>query len=170
MTKFTYKRLQGFLAFLSLFVLASSFYFQYVKGLSRCALCLMQRFCVLLLFMICFIGVNTHRLKRGKIIAGLQILIAGSGLFFAGRQLWLQSLPAGQAPSCMPDLEIVIRYFPWRDVLRSLIWGTGDCAEVSWQWLGLSMPAWSALYFLFIVIVAIPLFWILRRQITHSLP
>lgn len=165
MTKLTYKRWQILLTFLSFFVLASSFYFQYVKGLPPCPLCLMQRLCVSLLFMICFIGINIRSLKGGKVVACLQFIVAGCGLFFASRQLWLQSLPVGQAPSCMPGLDVLIRYFPWKDVMHSLLWGTGDCAEISWQWLGLSMPAWAALFFAFLLIVAIPVFWILRRQL-----
>nr|WP_232220768.1 disulfide bond formation protein B [Legionella tunisiensis] len=38
--------------------------------------------------------------------------------------------------------------------------GGRDCAEVNWTWLGLSMPAWSAFYFLFTLVAAI---FIIRR-------
>ncbi len=164
MTKFTYRRWQILLTFVSFFVLASSLYLQFVQGLQPCPLCLMQRLCVILLFLICFIGVTVRSRRAGKIVAGAQFFVAAWGLFFAGRQLWLQSLPAGQAPSCMPELDVLIHYFPWRDVLRSLFWGTGNCAEISWQWLGLSMPAWAGLYFLFLFIASIYTFWVLSKQ------
>lgn len=159
MSKFVYKRWQVLLTFLSLFVLASSLYFQYVKELQPCPLCLMQRLCVLLLFIFCFIGVYVRSLSGRKAVVCLQFFIAAGGLFFASRQLWLQSFPVGQIPSCMPSFDVLIRYFPWQDVLRTLLWGTGECADSSWQWLGLSMPVWSALYFLFILLAAIPVFW-----------
>lgn len=165
MSIYTYKRWQILLTFLSLFVLASSFYFQYVKGLQPCPLCLMQRLCVFLLFMFCFMGVAVRSLKAGKVIAWLQFFTAAGGLFFAGRQLWLQSLPAGQMPSCMPGIDVLIRYFPWKDVFRTLLWGTGECADNSWQWLGLSMPAWSALYFLFLLLASVVLYHFLRHQL-----
>ncbi len=168
MTKLTYRRWQILLTFVSFFVFASSLYLQYMKGLQPCPLCLMQRFCVLILFMICFIGVTVNRRTAGKIVAGGQFFVAACGLFFAGRQLWLQALPVGHAPSCMPELDVLIRYFPWRDVLRSLLWGTGNCAEISWRWLGLSMPAWSALYFLFLLIAAIYVFWGLKQPVTGT--
>ncbi|MBA2652411.1 MAG: disulfide bond formation protein B [Tatlockia sp.] len=164
MTKIAYQRWQLLLTFFSFIVLAASFYFQYVKGLQPCPLCLMQRFCVLLLFGICFSGTAIRSLKAGKIIAGLQFLVAAGGLYFASRQLWLQSLPAGQSPSCLPELEVLIRYFPLQDVLHALFWGTKECGEVSWRWLGLSMPAWVALYFLIMLLSAIPIFWVLRKQ------
>lgn len=165
MTKITYKRLQLLLTFISFVILASSFYFEYAKGLRPCPLCIMQRICAFLLFLICFMGSVVRSLKAGLWIASLQFFVAASGLFFAGRQLWLQSLPSGQAPACMPELDVMFRYFPWRDVLNSLFWGTGDCAEVNWQWFGLAMPAWAALYFLGMLIVAIPIFFLLRKQL-----
>jgi protein dithiol:quinone oxidoreductase len=164
MNKFAYRRWQGFLTLLTLFVLGSSLYFQYHQGMQPCPLCLMQRFCVLLLFLFCFIGVYVSTIRAGKILACLQLLVAAGGLFFAGRQLWLQTLPAGETPACMPGLDVLIRFFPWQDVARALFWGTGECAENSWRLLGLSMPAWAALYFLFMLIAAIVVFWILQKN------
>lgn len=167
MKKITYKRWQILLTFLSLFILASSFYFQYIKGLQPCPLCLMQRLCVFLLFLTCFMGVYVKSLRGGKWLTVFQMFFAVGGLFFASRQLWLQSLPIGQTPACLPDFSVLMRYFPWSDVLHAFLWGTGDCAEVSWQWLGLSMPAWAALYFLFMFIAAVFIFWNLRNYLLH---
>lgn len=163
MTKIIYRRLQILLCFLSLIVLSSSFYFQYIKELEPCPLCLMQRLAVFFLFTLCFVGIGINSQRRGKSLAVLQFIFAAAGLFFASRQLWLQSLPLGQVPACMPGLDILIHYFPWKDVLKTLLWGDGDCAKVTWEWLGLSMPAWSALYFLVMLIVAIVLHWSLTR-------
>ena len=164
MTIVAYKRWQILLTFLALLVLASSFYFQYVKQLEPCPLCLMQRLCVFLLFMVCFIGVTLRSLKAAKRVVFLQFVFAGLGLFFAFRQLWLQSLPLGQTPACMPGLEVLIHYFPWQEVLRSLFWGTGECAKESWRWLGLTMPAWTAVIFLFYLLAALFVFILLRNQ------
>ncbi|WED42497.1 disulfide bond formation protein B [Legionella cardiaca] len=164
MNKLTYKRWQIMLVLISLIVLVSSFYFQYVKGLQPCPLCLMQRFCVFLLLIIGLIGLCSNYLKTGKILAILQILGAAGGVFFAVRQLWLQSLPSGQAPACMPELEVLIHYFPWKDVLHALFWGAGDCAEVTWKWLGLTMPAWSALYFLFMFLTGLLIYLRLGKE------
>jgi disulfide bond formation protein DsbB len=154
MNKVTYRKGQILLAGLSLFILACSFYLQYIKGLQPCPLCFMQRLFVFLLFTLSLIGIAVEKIKLRSIVAVLQIIFALGGLFFAGRQLWLQALPVGQAPACMPDLGVLVRYFPWRDLLYALFWGAGDCAEINWSWLGLSMPAWSAFYFLFMLIAA----------------
>ncbi|WP_028388240.1 disulfide bond formation protein B [Legionella fairfieldensis] len=148
MTKLTYKYGQIFLAFVSCIVFLCSLYFQYVQHMQPCPLCLMQRLMVFLLLVFYLLGAYVNNLRSRKIIIVSQGIIALGGVFFATRQMWLQSLPANQTPACMPGLEVLIQYFPWQDVLRTLLWGTEDCAEISWQWLGLSMPAWSTLYFL----------------------
>ena len=167
MINFNHKFCQIALTLMSLIVLVSSLYFQYVETMEPCPLCLMQRFCVLSLFIFCFLSAVIRHLKIEKLLTCLQVFFAASGLFFAVRQLWLQSLPTDQAPACMPGLDVLIHYFPWQDVLRSLIWGSGDCAEVSWQWLGLTMPAWSALYFLAVLLTSIAIFCFLPKQLSR---
>lgn len=158
MNKLTYRQAYILLTGLSFFILACSFYFQYVQGLQPCPLCLMQRFCVFLLSLVCLLGIYTHQVNLRKILVVLLIIVSFGGLFFAVRQLWLQSLPPDQVPACLPELDVLIHYFSWHDVLHALFWGTGNCAEVSWSLLGLSMPAWSAFYFLFMLAVAIFIF------------
>lgn len=143
-----YRFWQFLLLAVTMFVLMASFYFQYTKGMQPCPLCIMQRFSVMILLalgmMALFIGKN----RPARLIAAFFMIIALAGLYFASRQLWLQSLPDNQIPACLPGLDVLIRYFPWQDIVHALIWGAGDCAEVSWQWLGLPMAAWSALYFI----------------------
>lgn len=149
MSKRTYRLLQSTLFMLSVFILMASFYFQYVVGLRPCPLCMMQRIVVFFLFMFCLMGMCLSTIARGKFVGICQLFFSACGLLFATRQMWLQSLSEDQVPTCLPDLDILFRYFPWRDVVHALLWGAGDCAEVSWQWLGLTMPGWAALYFLF---------------------
>jgi len=165
MTKRHYRNIQSLLLLFTLLVLVASFYFQYFKGLQPCPLCLMQRFCIFMLLMFGLMGLNLTSMKRGRIVSFLQSFFAVAGLFFAGRQLWLQSLPADQTPACMPGLDVLIHYFPWQDVVRALVWGAGDCAEVNWQWLGLSMPAWAACYFVIMLIASVFVFCSLGRSL-----
>ena len=117
----------------------------------------MQRICVFILLGI--MGLTLGTLQKARLVSLLQVLVASAGLFFALRQLWLQSLPPGAAPACMPGLNILIHYFPWQDVARALLWGTGDCAETTWVLLGLSMAGWAALYFAFMVVSGLFLFF-----------
>lgn len=165
MSKRTHRFAQIFLLFLSLMVVSASFYFEYHLQMEPCPLCIMQRVCAILIFMFCLMGICVSTVFRARVISLIQILIAGAGIYFAGRQLWLQSLPPEQTPACMPGLDIMMKYFPWQDVARALFWGAGDCAQLKWQWLGLSMPAWALLYFIFLFLISTFLFVLLRRTL-----
>lgn len=149
-----YRLWQFFLFTVTLCVLFASFYFQFVKDLQPCPLCIMQRICVIAALSLFILGAILGRRRGTGTLIILQIIIAVAGLYFASRQLWLQSLPPDELPACLPGLDVLIRYFPWQDVLHALIWGAADCGEVHWQWLGLTMPAWCAIYFTSILIAA----------------
>ncbi|MBA2648268.1 MAG: disulfide bond formation protein B [Legionella sp.] len=151
MTKSTYKMIQLLLSLVTLFVLLSSLYYQYIEKMNPCPLCLMQRLCVILLLFIFFMGLITY--KRIKLLSILQILMSCAGLYFSIRHLWLQSLPIGEAPACMPGLDTLIRYFPWQTVAHALFWGASDCAEETSKILGMTMPAWATLYFFGMLVV-----------------
>ncbi|KTD49739.1 disulfide bond formation protein DsbB [Legionella quinlivanii] len=165
MTLINPKRLQYVLVLISLLVFGASLYFQYIKGMEPCPLCIMQRICVLIIVCIGIAMLFIKAILRVQKMQLLQIVFAGAGLFFAGRQLWLQSLPADQVPACLPGLDVMVKYFPLKDVMHALFWGSGDCAEVNWQWLGLSMPAWSALYFLFIIIGSMIIYYLNEKSL-----
>jgi disulfide bond formation protein DsbB len=162
MRKNTEKNIMYLMILITIFVLAASYFFEYVKGLHPCPLCLMQRLCISILLVLTGLILVSRRRFRGLLIS--DCLFAGAGLFFAGRQLWLQSLPTGQAPACMPGLDVLIQYFPWQAVAKALFWGSGDCAEVSWTFMGISMPGWSAIYFLVMLALSIRLLKSMRTM------
>lgn len=148
MSRSLYRFWQCLLAVLSVLVLMASFYFQYVRGLSPCPLCLMQRYSVMILMMLCWMRFYLNDSAGARRVRVMQWIISLSGLYFAGRQMWLQSLPPASVPACMPDLSTLMRYFPWQDSLRALFLGAGECSHVDWHAFGLTMPQWSALYFI----------------------
>jgi disulfide bond formation protein DsbB len=139
--------LQSILVTLSIVVLGTSFYLQYAKGLEPCPLCLMQRICVGLILVSSLFYIYLKETHDRKLL-WIQGFITLLGLYFALRQLWLLSLPSHAVPACLPGLSVLLHYFPWQDTVRALLWGSGDCTEIRSTWLGLTLPAWSALYFL----------------------
>ena len=70
------------------------------------------------------------------------------GAATAGRQIWLQSVPADQLPSCLPSLEYMMDALPFQEIARLVLHGTAECAEVSWTLLGMSIPEWTLLAFI----------------------
>ena len=66
----------------------------------------------------------------------------------AGRHIYLQNLPADQIPECGPGLEFMLSNMPLADALQKALAGSGECADVSWTFLGLSMPWWTLFWYL----------------------
>jgi disulfide bond formation protein DsbB len=77
-----------------------------------------------------------------RIYAVLILAAGGAGIGVAGRHVWLQNLPADQVPSCGPGFNYIMDSFPLADALKMIFTGSGECATIDWQLVGLSMPAW----------------------------
>ena len=137
-------------------LLAYGFFLQYVQGLEPCPLCLVQRgffFAVLGVFVIAALHAPG---RRGTMVySGLAALFALGGAAAAGRQVWLQHLPADKVPQCGPDLYFMLENFPLSRVWKTLLSGTGECAAVDWTFLGLSIAGWSLVWFAVLVVYAI---------------
>jgi protein dithiol:quinone oxidoreductase len=73
----------------------------------------------------------------------------------AWRHLWLQSLPADEVPSCGPGLDYMMELLPWRDVVAMVLSGSGECAEIDFLLLGISLPGWTLIGF--VVLALAPL-------------
>jgi len=146
-------------------LLATAFYMEYVMGLEPCPLCWLQRYAFMAVGAVSLLAVvHNPAATGGRIYGFLLALFAGTGLALAGRQLWLQSLPPDQVPACGPSVDYMLEVLPWTEVLTTAIRGTGDCAEVVWRFLGLSIPGWTAVFFSLLVVVGlVMLFRPLRR-------
>ena len=124
-------------------LLSAGYYLEWVAGLEPCPLCMSQRLCFFLVGIAALVaGAGTSwRWWLGGATAGIGFALAGGAV--AVRQLWLQSLPEDLVPACGPTLAYMIDALPWTHVLEAMLVGDGNCAEVSWRMLGLSLPAWS---------------------------
>ncbi len=161
----TYKYIQNSLLFFTIIVLAAVLIVEYNNSLQPCPLCIMQRMCAFVIGFLCFLGIGITSLRRVKINVILQIIFAILGAYFASRQLWLQSLPAGVGQMCMPGLEVVQKYLTLGGVFKAYFWGATDCSEITWRGLGLTMPAWALMYFSFITIANVFLFVFFKQKI-----
>ena len=124
------------------------FYFQNHLGLEPCYLCITQRVFVIAVAVICAIAALHNPGQKGqRTYAGLSIGTAALGGYFSGKQLWLQSLPEDQVPACGIPVDYLFDSFSASEAISMLLRGDGNCAEVQWQLLGLSMPAWVMLAF-----------------------
>jgi disulfide bond formation protein DsbB len=116
---------------------------QHGLGLEPCPLCVFQRVGVIALGLV-FLGAAAHRAGRiGSRLWGILLLfVAGLGGSVSARQVWLQNLPPDQVPACGPGLDYMFEVFPLTEALSMVFAGSGECAEIVWQFLGISMPGW----------------------------
>ena len=82
-----------------------------------------------------------------RVYAIAAFVFAAGGFATAARHVWLQHLPADQVPACGPDLFYMLDNFPLGRTLQLLLRGSGQCAEVHWRFLGLSIAEWSLVWF-----------------------
>ena len=130
-------------------LIAIAMYFQHVLGLEPCPLCIMQRLVLIGLGVVLLQAAVHDPAQRGrKVYALLAMLLATIGAMIAGRHVWLQHLPPDQVPECGPGLEYMLSNFPMMQNLSMILAGSGECAEVQWHFLGLSIPAWTLAVFL----------------------
>jgi disulfide bond formation protein DsbB len=93
-------------------------------------------------------GLHAPRSAGGRRAWGLLALVAAAiGGAIAGRHVWLQNLPPDQVPACGPGLDYMLDAMPFTGVVRKVLTGSGECANVDWTFAGLSMPAWSLVWF-----------------------
>lgn len=156
-------RLTNFVVFLGCVgLMAVGLYMQHFMDLVPCALCITQRIFIIATGAWALIGVLAHNLvPLRNILSFLAVISAITGGFFSSRQLWLQSLPEDQVPACGPSFDYLIEAFPLQEALTVLMRGDGNCAEVSWTFLGISIPGWTLVAFIGLALINI---WQLIRR------
>ena len=130
------------IAITSFAAMGYAFYAEHILELKPCNLCMLQRGSMTLLGGIALIAFlqNSEKKSARFIYVALADLAALSGVILAGRHVWLQHLPEYQVPACGPDFDFLINQFPLIEVITEIFQGSGQCAEIQWQFLGLSMP------------------------------
>ncbi len=136
-------------------------YLQYYEYQDPCPLCLLQRI-VYIALMAIFLVAALHGPGRtvALIYCGLLIATAAIGAAIAIRHVWLQYLPPDRVPECGPGLEFMLRKFSLFQALEKILGGSGQCAEVGWKFLGLTIAGWSLVWFVLLGAWALYLLWL----------
>lgn len=153
------------IALFALFMmLVAVLYFQNMLHLIPCPLCVSQRGFAIATGAIAFIAfVHNPGTTGSRLYAALTTLAAIGGAAIAGRQVWLQNLPPEKVPTCGPTLDWMFQAnFPLQEILGAMFFGEGSCAEIKWMFLGLSIPGWTLVAFVFLA--AVGLFQLVRPR------
>ena len=140
-----HSNLAGFVACAGL--MAYALYAQYQLLLEPCPLCVFQRMAVIGMG-ICFLIAAIHNSSgwSSRVYTWLIGLISAAGAVVAGRHVWLQQLSPDEVPSCGPGFDYIMDSFPLGEALSMIFQGSGECADVDWLFLGLSMPTWTLIW------------------------
>jgi disulfide bond formation protein DsbB len=130
-------------------MLGYALYVQHFDFIDPCPLCVLQRMTFMWIGAVALLAGIHNPAKVGRWVYGLAVTLGGlAGIGIAGRHLWLQSLPADQVPDCGMGLNYMLETMPFTEVLTEVFYGSGECADVHWTFLGLSMPGWTFLWYL----------------------
>lgn len=128
-------------------LMSYALYAQYQLLLEPCPLCVFQRMSVIgmgIFFLIS--GIHNSVGWSSRVYALLIGLISAAGAVVAGRHVWLQHLPPDEVPTCGPGFDYIMDSFPFAEALAMIFKGSGECADVDWLFLGLSMPSWTLIW------------------------
>ena len=133
--------LLGFLACAAL--LGYAYYAQFVLHLEPCPLCIFQRIGVFAMAVAFLVGTLANARGAGRFVVALLVALASLvTVAIATKHLYIQSLPEGSVPSCGASLNFMMKIFSLSEVIKKVLSGSGECAQITWRFLGLSMPAW----------------------------
>ena len=153
----------GIVLYCFIMMLVALLYFQTYLSLDPCPLCVVQRIFVIGTALIALIGfVQNPGVLGRRIYAAAAMLPTLGGLATAIRHLWLQSLPADKLPECGPGLDYMMQIFSFTEVLQKVFTGSGECGEVLWKLFGLSIPGWTLVGFLILLLLEI--YQLMRRR------
>ena len=154
----------------SLTLIIIALIFEHMLLLEPCLLCYAQRACVYLVILLSLVGFlhKNQSLIIFRSYVGLAIAIIVCGISLSIRQLYLQNLPPELVPTCGPDIDYLFETLPILEVFMLAIRGDGNCAEVLWSFLGISIPGWLLVAFVALFIYAMVSLFISKKLHSKS--
>ena len=133
-------------------------YLQNELGLVPCPMCIVQRYALIGVIVVCAFGAAGQTALRAMLVSWTVFLLAGFGAFVAARQSWLQWYPP-EVVSCGRDFYGMVENFPLQRLIPMIFKGSGDCTKVDWTFLGGSIANWSFVAFSCILLLMLALRW-----------
>jgi disulfide bond formation protein DsbB len=147
------------LSFFSLFLTA--IFFQYYMNLEPCVMCIEERMLILSLAIFSLIPIINPKIIPLRIIGYLGIiLISYIGYDLAAEHVLLQKGEGGFMETCS-IYPRVPSWLPLHEWFPSLFMPTGNCGEISWTFMNITMVEW--LKHIFAFYIALPISMVLGR-------
>lgn len=150
-------------------LMSYAIYAEKMLYLDPCPLCITQRLFYIGIGIFALLGLFAARNRAVQLLAATMLSVcAVGGLATAGRQVWLQHLPPELVPECGLGLQYWLANEPWLNTLSLLFKGDGNCAEVHWRFLSLSMGEWSLIWFVGFLVVGLILLFVRREGVWNA--
>jgi len=147
------RALAGIVAALAAALIGAALVLQFRQGLEPCPLCILQRYAYVLVALLSLLAAILPRLlSRGLAWLGILVALAGAGT--GAWHVWLQLHPP-VVSSCGASLQFMVANLPLGHVLPRIFKGFGDCSDIDWSFLGITIPGWSAIW---LVVLALLLY------------
>lgn len=143
-------------------------FFQYAMDLAPCIMCVYQRLAIVAIFLAGLVGAAGSNILFTRVIAyALWGTGAIWGALIAIEHVEMQTNTNSLFFSCdlVPNFPT---WAPLHEWLPFLFEATGDCGEISWQFLGFSMPQWMIVVYALYSLAFITVF--LNRLIVAKKP
>lgn len=146
------------LFFVAIFLIGVDAYLQYVVPFIPSYLDHIERFAMLIVALVCFLGSLQFYSKIAVKIAQTLLLIISSalGMIIAARHIWLEthatSLTNISVQTLTPDM---LHNLPFSALIRLIYTGTGTSTQILWSKFGITLTEWTFIAFAFFFIVAI---------------
>ena len=132
-------------------------------GLAPCPLCILDRVVLGVMALVFLVAVAHNPAAGGqRAYAGMNFVFAVVGVALAARHVQLQNLPPGKTPDCTPGLGYMLETFPLTKTLSTIFNTSGECAEIGWRFLGLTIPQQTLLLFVVLAAICVASFKIAR--------
>lgn len=130
-------------------LLAYAIFEQFQMGMEPCPKCIFQRIAFMAMGVFFLAGAAHGPGRIGRRVYSTLVAIAGVvGSIVAIRHLIVQFTPHDPLMSgCGPGLNYLLDAFPLAEAIKKAFMATGDCGEIGWTFLGLTMPGWTLIWY-----------------------
>ena len=146
-------------ALLSFSMIAAAIFIQLKFSLEPCPLCITQR---ILFIVIAILFTGFYFLPYNQLVRYLQaitIIFSGlTGVVFSFRHILIQAKIIEVPAECGIDLNYMFDNFPLSEAINLLFRGTGDCSQIDWTFMGLTLPQMALFGYLFFITFTIYVF------------
>ncbi len=145
-------------------------YLQLMQQLEPCPLCILDRAVVIGLGVFFLLALIHHPAITGRrIYAAITAILSATGIAICARHIWLQNLPEDQVPECGAGFWYMLDSMPFTSFLDTILNGSGECADIQWQFAGFTLPEATMGVFIVFLLLSVALWFAVdKRRISHS--